>query len=108
PPHTAIILPYTTLFRSQTLTANMNDACKNGQGPLPALLNDPEGKKKVYELVDNLKTTSTNLATFSESFKTGQGLLPRLMNDKAYADQSLAEFTGLVKQLNDAVAKVNA
>jgi hypothetical protein len=29
------------------------------------------------------------------------------MNDKAYADQSLNEFTGLVRQLNDAVAKIN-
>jgi phospholipid/cholesterol/gamma-HCH transport system substrate-binding protein len=97
-----------TATSMQMLVANMNDAFKNGQGPLPALLNDPEGKKKVYDLVDNLGKTSTNLAAFSESFKTGQGLLPRLMNDKAYADQSLAEFTGLVKQLNDAVAKVNS
>jgi hypothetical protein len=30
------------------------------------------------------------------------------MNDKAYADQSLAEFTGLVRQLNESVAKLNA
>jgi len=97
-----------TAASMQTLVTGMNDAFKNGQGPLPALLNDPEGKKKVYELVDNLKTTSSNLATFSESFKTGQGLLPRLMNDKVYADQSLAEFTGLVRQLNEAVAKINA
>jgi len=98
----------TTAASMQTLVGNMNEAFKNGQGPLPALLNDPEGKKKVYDLVDNLGKASTNLATFSESFKTGQGLVPRLMNDKAYADQSLAEFTGLVKQLNDAVAKVNS
>ena len=97
-----------TATSMQTLVTSMNDAFKNGQGPLPALLNDPEGKKKVYELVDNLRTTSTNLATFSESFKSGQGLLPRLINDKAYADQSLAEFTGLVRQLNEAVAKINA
>ena len=34
-------------------------------------------------------------------------LLPRLINDKPYADQSLAEFTGLVHQLNDAVTKIN-
>jgi phospholipid/cholesterol/gamma-HCH transport system substrate-binding protein len=97
-----------TAASMQSLVANMNDAFKNGQGPLPALLNDPVGKKKVYDLVDNLGKTSSNLAAFSESFKTGQGLVPRLMNDKAYADQSLAEFTGLVKQLNDAVAKVNS
>ena len=40
--------------------------------------------------------------------KTGQGLLPRLINDKAYGDQALNEFTGLVHQLNDAVAKINS
>jgi len=97
-----------TAASMQLLVANMSEAFNKGQGPLPALLNDPEGKKKVYDLVDNLKTASTNLATFSESLKNGQGLVPRLMNDKAYADQSLAEFTGLVRQLNESVAKLNA
>jgi phospholipid/cholesterol/gamma-HCH transport system substrate-binding protein len=96
-----------TAASMQTLVASMNDAFKNGQGPLPALLNDPEGKKKVYDLVDNLGKTSASLAAFSDSLKTGQGLVPRLMNDKAYADQSLAEFTGLVHQLSDAVGKIN-
>src|SRR5439155_19395302 len=41
------------------------------------------------------------------NLQSGQGLLPRLMSDKAYADQSLTEFTALVRQLNDAVAKIN-
>ena len=92
----------------QTVVASVQKSFESGQGAIPALLNDPEGKKRVYELVDNLKTTSANLATFSTSLQTGQGLVPRLMNDKAYADQSLSEFAGLVHQLNDAVAKINA
>src|SRR5437588_1756427 len=50
-----------TAASMQLLVANLNDSFKNGQGPLPALLNDPEGKKTVYELVDNLRTTYTNL-----------------------------------------------
>jgi phospholipid/cholesterol/gamma-HCH transport system substrate-binding protein len=91
----------------QVVANNVQTGFENGQGMLPALLHDPEGKKKVYELVDNLRTTSANLAAFSTSVQNGQGLLPRLVNDKAYADQSLAEFTALVHQLNDAVAKVN-
>src|SRR4029077_8111940 len=74
---------------------------------IPALLSDPEGKKKVFELVDNLKTTSSNLAAISASYQSGQGLVPRLMNDKQYADQALVEFTGLLHQLNDTVAKLN-
>jgi len=91
----------------QTLVADVQGSLKSGQGMIPALLTDPEGKKKVYELVDNLRTTSANLAALSTSYQNGQGLVPRLMNDKAYADQALNEFTGLVHQLNDTVAKIN-
>ena len=91
----------------QVVAANVQTSFETGEGMLPALLHDPEGKKKVYELVDNLRITSGNLATLSTNMQSGQGLLPRLMNDKAYADQALGEFTGLVRQLNDAVAKIN-
>src|SRR5436190_22991545 len=92
----------------QTVTANVETSFEKGEGMLPALLHDPEGRKKVYDLVDNLRVTSGNLATFTTNLQNGQGLLPRLMSDKAYADQSLAEFTSLVRQLNDAVAKINS
>jgi phospholipid/cholesterol/gamma-HCH transport system substrate-binding protein len=92
----------------EMVSANVQHSFENGNGMLPALLNDPDEKKRVYELVDNLKTTSANLAEFSSNMKNGQGLLPRLINDKPYGDQALNEFTGLVHQLNDAVAKINA
>ena len=91
----------------ETVTASVQKSLESGNGMLPALLNDPEGKKKVFELVDNLRTTSANLSEFSATMKTGQGLVPRLLNDKAYGDQALNEFTGLVHQLNDAVTKIN-
>ena len=91
----------------QTLVADVQGSLKSGQGMIPALLSDPQGKKKVFELVDNLRTTSANLATISASYQSGQGLVPRLMNDKTYGDQALTEFTGLLHQLNDTVAKLN-
>src|SRR5437763_8718559 len=92
----------------QAVTTNVQSSFEKGEGMLPALLHDPEGKKRVYDLVDNLRVTSGNLATFTTNLQNGQGLLPRLMSDKAYADQSLAEFTSLVRQLNDSVAKINS
>lgn len=92
----------------RTIVANLQKSLDAGQGVLPALLNDPEGKKKIYDLVENLRVTSANLAAFSASMQTGQGLLPRLLNDKAAGDQALGEFTGLVHQLNDAVTKLNS
>jgi phospholipid/cholesterol/gamma-HCH transport system substrate-binding protein len=91
----------------QTLVGDVQGSFKTGNGMLPALLNDPEGKKRVYALVDNLNKTSENLAAFSASLQTGQGILPRVLNDKAYGDQALNEFSGLLTQLNQTVAKLN-
>ena len=90
-----------------TITGRLQHELEGGNGMLPALLSDPEGKKKVYDLVDNLKTTSENLALFSASLKEGQGLVPRLLNDRAYGDQALTEFQSLVGQLNETVKKIN-
>lgn len=102
----------TSLINSaQALAAvanNVQKGMESGNGMLPALINDPEGKKKIYDLVDNLRVTSGNLAAFSSSLQTGQGLVPRLINDKAYGDQALGEFTSLVRQLNGAVTKLNS
>jgi phospholipid/cholesterol/gamma-HCH transport system substrate-binding protein len=92
----------------KTIVATVQKSFESGQGALPALLNDPEGKKRVYDLVDNLRITSANLATFSTSLQNGQGLVPRLLNDKQVGDQALSEFTSLVHQLNGAVTKLNA
>jgi phospholipid/cholesterol/gamma-HCH transport system substrate-binding protein len=92
----------------KTIVATVQKSFESGQGALPALLNDPEGKKRVYDLVENLRVTSANLATFSTSLQNGQGLLPRLLNDKEVGDQALSEFTSLVHQLNSAVTKLNA
>ena len=61
----------------------------------------------MYEIVENLRVTSSNLSAFMETAQTGQGLLPRLLSDKAYADQALTEFSLLVRQLNEIVTKVN-
>jgi phospholipid/cholesterol/gamma-HCH transport system substrate-binding protein len=91
----------------QALVANVEGSLKTGQGAIPALLNDPEGKKKVLDLVENLRLASANLAALTQSYQSGQGIVPRLMNDKAYADTTLVEFNGLLHQLNDAIAKVN-
>src|SRR5687768_202560 len=87
----------------QALTGRIQQSFEKGDGMVPALLNDPEGKRRVYELIENLRASSANLSTFTSSLQTGQGLVPRLLNDKTYGDEALAEFTALVKQLNAVV-----
>lgn len=92
----------------QIVTTSVQKSFESGNGMLPALLADPEGKKRVTDLVENLRVTSQNLAVFSATLQNGQGLIPRLMNDKPYGDQALNELSGLLHQLNDTVAKINA
>lgn len=92
----------------QSIAGNVQNSFENGQGALPALLNDPDGKKRVLELVENLRVTSANLAEFTSSMKGGQGLVPRLLNDRVYGDQALTEFNALIHQLNEAVGKLNS
>ena len=41
----------------QALTAKIQPSFESGDGMVPALLNDPEGKRSVYELIENLRTT---------------------------------------------------
>ena len=91
----------------QTITANVQRGFETNEGVVPALMNDPAAKTRVYEVVENLRLTSANLAAFTQSMQTGQGLVPRLLNDKAYGDEALTEFTTLVKQLNVTVGKLN-
>lgn len=92
----------------QSITASVQKGFANNEGIFPALVSDPEAKAKVYEIVENLRKTSTNLSAFVESAQAGQGLLPRLLTDKPFADQALLEFATLTRQLNEVVAKVNA
>ena len=92
----------------QSITANVQRGFEGNEGVLPALVNDPAAKQRIYAIVENLEKTSSNLSAFVESAQTGQGLLPRLLTDKAYADQALTEFTTLTRQLNEIVAKVNS
>jgi phospholipid/cholesterol/gamma-HCH transport system substrate-binding protein len=92
----------------QSVTAQLQTGFETRSGAVPALFVDPEGKQRVFELVDNLRTASSNLAEFTETMQTGEGLIPRLMTDREYADQALTEFTLLVTQLNETVRKINS
>lgn len=91
----------------RVVSSNVQKSFESGQGAIPALLADPEGKKRVYDLVDNLRVTSANLAAMTTDMKTGQGIVPRLMNDKVYADQALSQFSQLATNLNTTVMKIN-
>jgi phospholipid/cholesterol/gamma-HCH transport system substrate-binding protein len=84
--------------------AKIEEGMEKGTGAIPALLSDPEGKKKVYELVDRLSATAGNLAAVTDNLKTGKGALPTLLHDEQFG----REFTGNLRDLSkrlDSIAR---
>jgi phospholipid/cholesterol/gamma-HCH transport system substrate-binding protein len=84
--------------------AKIEDGMNKGTGAIPALLADPEGKKKVYDLVDRLSATAGNLAAVTDNLKTGKGALPTLLHDEQFG----REFTGNLRDLSkrlDSIAR---
>lgn len=74
-----------------------------GDGLLPALLGDPEGKKRFFAMVDSLKATADGLAAVTTDLRSGDGLLPRLVGDEAFA----RAFLGDMKELSSHLANVS-
>ena len=91
----------------QAILQSLQGGVEKGQGALPALLNDPASRDKVILIIDNLQTTSENLALFSKAFTEGEGIVPRLLQDKKYGEETLGEFQGLVGRLNAVARKLD-
>jgi phospholipid/cholesterol/gamma-HCH transport system substrate-binding protein len=80
----------------QSLLAKIDEGVRTGNGAIPALLADPEGKQKVYALLDNLAAASTSLARVTEKLEKGDGALPILLRDESFGrafSKNLLEFS---------------
>ncbi|HEY0591706.1 MAG TPA: MlaD family protein [Thermoanaerobaculia bacterium] len=91
----------------QAILGDVQQSFESGEGALPALLSDPEGRKRVDQLVENLRLASENIVGFSQRLSEGEGLVPRLVSDKEYGDTVLQEFHGLVQRLNGIAQKID-
>ena len=79
----------------------------SGNGMIPALLSDPEGKKKVYDLVDKLGATAGSLAAVSENLNSGKGALPTLLHDEAFSREFTGNLRSLSKRLDSIARKLD-
>ena len=83
------------------------DDLQNGKGALPALMADPEGKQKVYGLIDNLSAAGVSLARASSDLDRGKGLLPVLLHDEAFAADFRRHLTNLTMHLDSISEKLD-
>lgn len=81
----------------ESLLGKIDEGVRTGSGAIPALLSDPEGKKKVYALVDNLALAAAGLARITENLEKGSGTLPILLHDAEFGKA----FTGNLKSLSE-------
>jgi phospholipid/cholesterol/gamma-HCH transport system substrate-binding protein len=79
-----------------------------GEGLVPALLSDPEGKKKFFAMVDSLKATADGLASFSKDLGGGSGLLGKLVKDETFAKDFTADLKRLSSHLANVAAKLDS
>lgn len=85
------------------ILASVEKGVGEGDGAIPALLGDPEGKKKIYALVDSLKLTADGLAAFSKGLNEEDGVLPSLIRDEDFAK----EFLGDLRKISSHLASVS-
>jgi phospholipid/cholesterol/gamma-HCH transport system substrate-binding protein len=70
---------------ASNLFGKLSAAMNKRDGALPALIADPDGKKKVYSLIDNLSQAGVSLAKVSNDLDKGKGMLPVLLHDESFA-----------------------
>ena len=86
----------------QSLAAKIDEGIRSGNGAIPALLSDPEGKKKIYALVDTLATAAASLAHVMETLEKGNGTLPILLHDEQFGKA----FTGNLKAFSESLESI--
>jgi phospholipid/cholesterol/gamma-HCH transport system substrate-binding protein len=84
------------LHSVQSVFAKLDESMRSNSGAIPALLGDPEGKKKVYQLVDNLSAAALSLGKVTQQLEKGSGTIPLLLHDEKIGKEitrNLRDFT---------------
>lgn len=89
------------------LLAAVEKGAGEGEGLVPALLGDPEGKKKFFAMVDSLNATAEGLSGFSRELSSGSGLLPKLVRDEAFAKELTEDLRRISSSLASVAEKVD-
>ncbi len=91
----------------QSLLAKIDEGVRTGSGAIPALLSDPEGKKKIYALVDNLALTAEGLVKITENLQKGNGAIPILLHDAQFGKAFTANLKSLSEHLDSISRKLD-
>jgi len=91
----------------ERLLGKIDEGVRTGNGAIPALLSDPEGKNKVYALVDSLGIAAGNLAKITENLEKGHGTLPTLLHDEEFGRAFTGNLRSFAKSLDSIGRKLD-
>lgn len=86
----------------------IEESLKTNEGAIPALLSDPEGKKKVYALVENLSTAAVSLAKVARDLEKGDGAIPRLLHDERFGREFTENLRNFSRRLDSIARKIDS
>lgn len=91
----------------ESLLHRIDEGVRTGEGVIPALLSDPEGKKKVYALVDSLSVAAAGLARVVENLEKGNGAIPVLLHDPQFGRAFTTHLQSLSEHLDSISRKLD-
>jgi phospholipid/cholesterol/gamma-HCH transport system substrate-binding protein len=91
----------------QSLFGRIEEEMRTNTGAIPALLSDPEGKKKVYALLDNLSVAAISLGKVTEDLDKGSGALPLLIRDEKLGKEFTNNLRNFSRRLDSIGRKLD-
>ncbi len=79
---------------------------REGDGLLPALLNDSETRQRVDDLLSGFEKTSQHLADLTGAIESGDGLLGKMIHDDNFATQLTEDLQHLLQNLRVVSEKI--
>jgi len=98
----------TAIHSVQSVFGRIDEGLRKNTGALPALLNDPEGKKKVYTFVDHLTASANSLATTLQRLEKDNGALAILLRDEKFGKEFTSNLLGFSKSLDSIGHKLDS
>ncbi len=92
----------------QSIFGKVDEDLRNNTGALSALLTDPEGKKKVLGLLDNLATAAGSLATTLQRLEKDNGLLAILLRDEQFGKEFSDHLRNFSRSLDSIGRKLDS
>jgi phospholipid/cholesterol/gamma-HCH transport system substrate-binding protein len=95
------------IHSAESVFGKVNDQLRTGTGMLPALLSDPEGKKKAYALLDNLGAAAGSLAATLQRLEKDNGALAILLRDEKFGKEFTGNLLGFSRSLDSIGRKLD-